>query len=71
MPLGPKLRELLFWAGLLAVICLIAWIIMIATFGGLSTGRDFGSAAHVEPDNRTTLCGECETFRLAIQKCPS
>jgi hypothetical protein len=23
--------------------------------------------AHVEPDNRTTPCGECETFRLAIQ----
>src|SRR6516162_6297652 len=23
--------------------------------------------ARVEPDDRTTLCGECETFRLAIQ----
>ena len=21
----------------------------------------------VEPDDRTTVCGECETFRLAIQ----
>src|SRR5262249_19596474 len=23
--------------------------------------------ARVEPDDRTTLCGECETLRLAIQ----
>ncbi|MFZ1189855.1 MAG: hypothetical protein WAO16_12840, partial [Pseudolabrys sp.] len=23
--------------------------------------------ARVEPDDRTTLCGECETFRLAIR----
>jgi hypothetical protein len=23
--------------------------------------------ARVEPDDRTILCGECETFRLAIQ----
>jgi hypothetical protein len=23
--------------------------------------------ARVEPDDRTTLCGECETFRLAIE----
>src|SRR5215475_6856387 len=29
--------------------------------------RGFGGLPHVEPYDRTTLCGECETFRLAIQ----
>ena len=30
MPLGPKLREFLFWVAAFAVICLIAWIIMVS-----------------------------------------
>jgi hypothetical protein len=32
-----------------------------------SSRTRFRRLAHVKPDDRTTLCSECETFRLAIQ----
>ena len=34
---------------------------------GLQQEEISARLARVEPDDRTTLCGECETFRLAIQ----
>ncbi len=61
---SPPLR-----ASPVTLFCRCPHLAMAAQLGNCRLKHDEVSArfARVERDDRTTLCGECETFRLAIQ----